>query len=195
MFKGLKIGIGVTGSFCSFKHFMEFLKEIATSGAQLYVFLSFPTQHYDTRFYQSQQFIKDVEELIGRQVITNEVEAEVFGPKIPLDIMIVYPCSGNTLAKLCHGLNDNAVTMAVKSTLRNGKNIVLGICSNDVLGASGKNMMDILNKKHYYLVPMYQDDIVKKPNSMLASQDKVVETIKLALCHQQIQPLFIANNK
>lgn len=195
MFKGLKIGIGITGSFCSLSHFIDFLKEMCSYDAQIYVFLSFKVQKYDTRFYECKKLIEDIEKMIQRKVIINEVEAEIFGPKIPLDIMVVYPCSGNTLAKLCHGLNDNAVTMAVKSTLRNGKNIVLGICSNDVLGTSGKNMMDILNKKHYYLVPMYQDDIVKKPNSMLASQDKVVETIKLALCHQQIQPLFITNNE
>ncbi|MGN1182596.1 MAG: dipicolinate synthase subunit B [Faecalibacillus sp.] len=192
--KGLKIGVGVSGSFCSFSRFMGFLKELVLTEADIYVFLSFKVQNYDTRFYQSNQFINDIEHLIGKKVITDEVEAERFGPQIPLDLMVVYPCSGNTLAKLSHGLNDNAVTMAVKSTLRNGKNIVLGICSNDVLGVSGKNMMDILNKKHYYLVPMYQDDIIKKPNSMLAAHHLIIPTIELAFKDQQIQPLFITND-
>ena len=89
------------------------------------------------------------------------------GPKIPLDIMIVMPCSGNTLAKLAIGINYNAVTMACKSTLRNEHNVVLAIATNDALSNSGKNIMQILNTKHFYLVPMYQDDCIKKPNSML----------------------------
>lgn len=194
MLKGMKIGVGVTGSFCSLAHFMEFLEQLASYDVDIYVFLSFKVLEYDTRFYQAARLRKDIEDIIHKKVIENEVEAELFGPKIPLDIMIVYPCSGNTLAKLCHGLNDNAVTMAVKSTLRNNKNIVLGICSNDVLGASGKNMMDILNKKHYYLVPMYQDDIVKKPNSMLANHHLIIKTVEKALNNQQLQPLFIENN-
>lgn len=194
MLKDKKIGVGVTGSFCSLTNFMEFLKKLASYDVDIYVFLSFKVLNYDTRFYQADQLRKQIEEIINKKVIVNEVEAELFGPKIPLDIMVVYPCSGNTLAKLCHGINDNAVTMAVKSTLRNNKNIVLGICSNDVLGASGKNMMDILNKKHYYLVPMYQDDIIKKPNSMLANHKMIIETMENALNNKQIQPLFMENN-
>jgi len=195
MLKAKKIGIGVTGSFCSLANFMEFLKQLARYDVDIYVFMSFKVLDYNTRFYQAETLRKQIEEIINKKVIINEVEAELFGPKIPLDLMVVYPCSGNTLAKLCHGINDNAVTMAVKSTLRNNKNIVLGICSNDVLGASGKNMMDILNKKHYYLVPMYQDDIVKKPNSMLASHHLIIKTMEKALDNKQIQPLFIENNR
>lgn len=194
MIKGKKIGVGVTGSFCSLSGFMLFLKQLAKYDVDIYVFMSFKVLNYDTRFYQAVQLRKDIEDIINKKIIVNEVEAELFGPKIPLDMMVVYPCSGNTLAKLCHGINDNAVTMAVKSTLRNQKNIVLGICSNDVLGTSGKNMMEILNRKHFYLVPMYQDDIIKKPNSMLAKHDLVIETINCAFENRQIQPLFIENN-
>lgn len=195
MLNGKKIGIGVTGSFCSLAHFMEFLKQLSHYDVDIYVFMSFKVLNYNTRFYQAEELKKQVEEIINKKIIENVVEAELFGPKIPLDLMVVYPCSGNTLAKLCHGINDNAVTMGVKSTLRNNKNIVLGICSNDVLGASGKNMMDILNKKHYYLVPMYQDDIIKKPNSMLANHHLIIKTMENALDNKQIQPLFIENNK
>lgn len=194
MIKGKKIGIGVTGSFCSLSCFMQFLKQLAKYDVDIYVFMSFKVLNYDTRFYQALQLKKDIEDIINKKIIVNEVEAELFGPKIPLDMMVVYPCSGNTLAKLCHGINDNAVTMAVKSTLRNQKNIVLGICSNDVLGTSGKNMMEILNRKHFYLVPMYQDDIINKPNSMLAKHDLVIKTINFAFENRQIQPLFIENN-
>ena len=97
----------------------------------LYVFVSEKVFKEDTRFFKANQFIEQVEKIIDKKVITDVVEAEVFGPKLPLDMMVVYPCSANTLAKLAHGINDNAVTMAVKSTLRNQKNIVLGLCSND----------------------------------------------------------------
>ena len=191
MFEGLKIGIGITGSFCSLKSCLLFLKELKSYPVDLYVFVSENILKKDTRFFKANQFIEQVEKIIGKKVITNVVEAEVFGPKIPLDMMVVYPCSANTLAKLVHGINDNAVTMAVKSTLRNQKNIVLGLCSNDLLSTSGMNMMKILNTKHFYLVPMFQDDIFKKPNSLITRNDLIIQTMINALVDKQLQPLFL----
>ena len=191
MFEGLKIGIGITGSFCSLKSCLLFLKELKSYPLDLYVFVSENVLKKDTRFFKANQFIEQVEKIIGKKVITNVVEAEVFGPKIPLDMMVVYPCSANTLAKLVHGINDNAVTMAVKSTLRNQKNIVLGLCSNDLLSTSGMNMMKILNTKHFYLVPMFQDDIFKKPNSLITRNDLIIQTMINALVDKQLQPLFL----
>ncbi len=191
MFEGLKIGIGVTGSFCSLKSCLLFLKELKSYPVDLYVFVSENILKKDTRFFKANQFIEQVEKIIGKKVITNVVEAEVFGPKLPLDMMVVYPCSANTLAKLVHGINDNAVTMAVKSTLRNQKNIVLGLCSNDLLSTSGMNMMKILNTKHFYLVPMFQDDIFKKPNSLITRNDLIIQTMINALVDKQLQPLFL----
>lgn len=191
MFEGLKIGIGITGSFCSLKSCLLFLKELKSYPVDLYVFVSEKVFKEDTRFFKANQFIEQVEKIIDKKVITDVVEAEVFGPKLPLDMMVVYPCSANTLAKLAHGINDNAVTMAVKSTLRNQKNIVLGLCSNDLLSTSGMNMMKILNTKHFYLVPMFQDDIFKKPNSLIANNDLIIQTMINALVDKQLQPLFL----
>lgn len=191
MFEGLKIGIGITGSFCSLKSCLLFLKELKSYPVDLYVFVSEKVFKEDTRFFKANQFIEQVEKIIDKKVITDVVEAEVFGPKLPLDMMVVYPCSANTLAKLVHGINDNAVTMAVKSTLRNQKNIVLGLCSNDLLSTSGMNMMKILNTKHFYLVPMFQDDIFKKPNSLIAKNDLIIQTMINALVDKQLQPLFL----
>lgn len=191
MFEGLKIGIGITGSFCSLKSCLLFLKELKSYPVDLYVFVSENVLKKDTRFFKANQFIEQVEKIIGKKVITNVVEAEMFGPKLPLDMMVVYPCSANTLAKLVHGINDNAVTMAVKSTLRNQKNIVLGLCSNDLLSTSGMNMMKILNTKHFYLVPMFQDDIFKKPNSLITRNDLIIQTMINALVDKQLQPLFL----
>ena len=195
MFEGLKIGIGITGSFCSLKSCLLFLKELKSYPVDLYVFVSENIFKEDTRFFKANQFIEQVEKIIGKKVITDVVEAEEFGPKLPLDMMVVYPCSANTLAKLAHGINDNAVTMAVKSTLRNQKNIVLGLCSNDLLSTSGMNMMKILNTKHFYLVPMFQDDIFKKPNSLIASNDLIIQTMINALIDKQLQPLFLLKKK
>ena len=195
MFEGLKIGIGITGSFCSLKSCLLFLKELKSYPVDLYVFVSENIFKEDTRFFKANQFIEQVEKIIDKKVITDVVEAEEFGPKLPLDMMVVYPCSANTLAKLAHGINDNAVTMAVKSTLRNQKNIVLGLCSNDLLSTSGMNMMKILNTKHFYLVPMFQDDIFKKPNSLIARNDLIIQTMINALIDKQLQPLFLLKKK
>lgn len=195
MFEGLKIGIGITGSFCSLKSCLLFLKELKSYPVDLYVFVSENIFKEDTRFFKANQFIEQVEKIIDKKVITDVVKAEEFGPKLPLDMMVVYPCSANTLAKLAHGINDNAVTMAVKSTLRNQKNIVLGLCSNDLLSTSGMNMMKMLNTKHFYLVPMFQDDIFKKPNSLIARNDLIIQTMINALIDKQLQPLFLLKKK
>lgn len=195
MFNDLKIGIGITGSFCSLKKCLLFIKELKTYPVDLYVFVSPMILNKDSRFFKAKDFIGQVEAIIGKKVIFDVVEAEKFGPKIPLDLMVVYPCSGNTLAKIANGINDNAVTMAIKSTLRNQKNIVLGLCSNDLLSTSGMNMMKVLNTKHFYLVPMYQDDVLKKPNSLITRSDLIVQTMANALVDKQFQPLFLTKKK
>lgn len=196
MLKNKKIGFGITGSFCSMTAMLDVLQDLMDHGLDVYVFVSQSVLKYDTRFYKSQELIDKIETITKRKVIVDEVGAEVFGPKIKLDLMLIYPCSGNTLAKLAHGINDNAVTMATKATLRNEKNIVLGVCSNDVLSTSGMNLMKILNTKHFYLVPLYQDDTIKKPCSMIADHTLVIQTIVNALNDKQLQPVFInpANN-
>lgn len=190
MLKNKKIGIGITGSFCSLEKTMRVLKQLAKQQCDLYVFISEKINKCDTRFNEAKKLIDEIEKIINRKVIKNVVVAETFGPKIPLDIMLVMPCSGNTLAKLAHGINDNAVTMACKSTLRNQKNVVLAIATNDALSNSGKNMMQLLNTKHFYLVPLYQDDCIKKPNSMLFDENLVVPALISGLNHQQLQPVF-----
>ena len=190
MLKNKKIGIGITGSFCSLKKTMYVLNELVKQKGDIYVFVSEKIENCDTRFDRAKELITEIEKMINRKVIDDVVSAEVFGPKTPLDIMLVMPCSGNTLAKLTYGINDNAVTMACKSTLRNEKNVVLAIATNDALSNSGKNIMQILNTKHFYLVPMYQDDCIKKPNSMLFDENLVIQTLVNALNYKQLQPVF-----
>lgn len=190
MLKNKKIGIGITGSFCSLQKTLAVVKELAALQCDLYIFASEKILTCDTRFNQADELIEDLEKIAKRKVITNVVDSEIFGPKIPLDVMLVMPCSGNTLAKLATGINDNAVTMASKSTLRNDHNVVLAIATNDALSNSGKNIMQLLNTKNFYLVPMYQDDCIKKPNSMLFDETLVIQTIINAINNKQIQPVF-----
>lgn len=193
MLENKKIGIGLTGSFCSLEKTLSVIKDLSKLKCDLYIFASEKILTYDTRFDKADELIEELEKLSKRKIIDNVVDSEIFGPKIPLDIMLVMPCSGNTLAKLTYGLNDNAVTMACKSTLRNEHNVVLAIATNDALSNSGKNIMQLLNTKHFYLVPMYQDDYIKKPNSMLFDENLVIPTLINALNNKQIQPVLEGN--
>lgn len=193
MLENKKIGIGLTGSFCSLEKTLSVIKDLSKLKCDLYIFASEKILTCDTRFDKADELIEELEKLSKRKIIDNVVDSEIFGPKIPLDIMLVMPCSGNTLAKLTYGLNDNAVTMACKSTLRNEHNVVLAIATNDALSNSGKNIMQLLNTKHFYLVPMYQDDYIKKPNSMLFDENLVISTLINALNNKQIQPVLEGN--
>lgn len=190
MLKNKKIGIGLSGSFCSLPKTLKIIEELSLLECDLYIFLTDKIIDYDTRFDKATELVTKLEMLSKRKVITTVVESEIFGPKIPLDLMVVIPCSGNTLAKLAIGINDNAVTMACKSTLRNNHNVLLAIATNDALSNSGKNIMQILNTKHFYLVPMYQDDYCNKPNSMIFDHTSVIQSIISALNSVQIQPVF-----
>lgn len=190
MLENKKIGIGITGSFCTLKKTLSVIETLAKLNCELYIFISEKIETCNTRFNQADELIERLEQLSKRPVINNVVNSEIFGPKIPLDIMLVMPCSSNTLAKLATGINDNAVTMACKSTLRNNHNVVLAIATNDALSNSGKNIMQMLNTKNFYLVPLYQDDCIKKPNSMIFDEILVIQTLINALNHKQIQPVF-----
>lgn len=190
MLENKNIGFGITGSFCSMDDMLEVLSGLVDKKCNVYVFISDSILKYDTRFNSSSELIDKIKKIVKNEIISDLVQAEVFGPKKPLDLMVVYPCTANTLSKLANGLNDTAVTMGVKATLRNNKNVVLAIYSNDALSNSGKNIMQILNTKNYYLNPMYQDDLINKPFSMISDKNKAIETIINALDNHQIQPVF-----
>ena len=190
MLKNKKIGFAVTGSFCSMDDMLEVLQRLVDESEDVYVFATEQVMSSNNRFNQAEELIRKIEEITNHKIITGVVRAEVFGPKIPLDAVVVYPCTSNTLAKLAYGVNDNAVTMVVKSSLRNNSKIILGIYTNDALSNSGENIMKMLNRKNYYLVPMYQDDKENKPFSMIANKDKAVDTLYAALEEKQILPMF-----
>lgn len=187
--QGVKIGFGITGSFCTFEKILEIIKKLKREGADVIPIISKSAYTTDTRFGESKKFINRIEEITNKKVINSIVGAEPLGPKNMVDIMVVAPATGNTIAKMAYGINDTAVTMAVKSTLRMEKPIVVAISTNDALSTSAKNIGMLLNTKHFYFVPFRQDNPITKPRSMVFDVDAFIQTIDLALDNIQIQPI------
>ena len=190
--KDLKIGLGVTGSFCNLKDIKEIITNFKDEEIEAIIpIVSFSIQREINRFGTPEDTITLLEDLTDNKVIDTISKAEPIGPKNLVDILIIAPCTGNTLAKLANGITDTPVLMAIKSHIRNNKPVVLGVASNDALGANAKNIGELLNTKNIYFVPFRQDDYEKKPKSLVYNYKKLVETTELALDGVQIQPLLI----
>lgn len=188
--EGLKIGYAFTGSFCTLAKSFDIMQQIIDEGATVTPIMSENVYNTDTRFGMAADFISRAEEMCKTPVMHLITETELIGPKNLLDIMVVAPCTGNTLGKLANGINDTAVTMGVKATVRNKKPIVIAVSTNDGLSGSAKNIGMLLNYKNFYFVPFEQDDSVKKPNSLVAKFNLVIPTLKMALDGIQIQPVL-----
>ncbi len=188
--KGLRIGVAICGSFCTFKKSFEAAKRLADFGAELIPIMSFNASALSTRFGKAEDNVKIFEEIAGRPVINTIEAAEPIGPKKMTDIMLLPNCTGNTLAKLSLSVTDSPVTMAVKSHLRGGKPVVINVATNDALSGSAKNIGALMNLRHYYFVPIRQDDYIKKPTSVVGDFDRIEETIIAALNGIQLQPVI-----
>lgn len=188
--KGLKIGYALTGSFCTFERSFEQAERLAELGAELVPIMSETASTVSTRFGKAEENVRRLREICGRDVIMTAADAEPVGPKSMTDIMVIVPCTSNTAAKLAGSITDTAVTMAVKSHLRSGKPVVLAIASNDSLLGSARNIGELFNRKNYYFVPMMQDDIVKKPNSLVADFGMLLPAIEAALDGIQLRPII-----
>jgi len=134
-----------------------------------------------------------MERICDKRVIDSLVKAEPIGPKKLLDVLVICPCTGNTLAKLANGITDSTVTLAAKAHLRNGRPLVLCPATNDALAASAKNIGALLDKKHVYFVPFRQDDPQGKPTSLVADFSLVPDAIAAALEGRQLQPLLLGS--
>lgn len=187
---GKKIGYAICGSFCTFESSFKQIERLLAMGADVTPILSYNAYTLDTRFGKAQDHITHLETLCDKKIIASIVDAEPIGPKKMFDILIVAPCTGNTLAKLAYGITDTPVTMAVKSHIRNAKPVVIALASNDALAGASKNLGLLENTKNYYFVPMQQDDSEKKPTSMVALFELIPETLALALDQKQIRPLI-----
>lgn len=189
---GKKIGIAFTGSFCTYARIFEELKALQKEGAVIQTIFSNSAQRIDSRFGTAESFLKKVEEITGIPPILTIKDAEPIGPKSLLDLLVIFPCTGNTLAKLANGITDTPVLMAAKAHLRNDKPLLLSVSTNDALGLNMKNIGLLINAKNIFFIPFGQDNPVKKPTSLISHPELLIPSIESALNKQQIQPLIKA---
>jgi len=189
--EGKRIGVVLTGSFCTFDIALECIKELAENGAETTAILSSATYENDTKFGNAKDLREKLAAITGREIIHTIPAAEPIGPGRLLDALVVLPATGNTLAKLAAGIADDPACFAVKSQLRNGRPVVLAISSNDALGTGAKNIGHLLNAKNIYFVPFGQDNCTAKPRSMVFKKEYVLPAICAALEGQQIQPILV----
>ena len=186
-FNGKRIGVALTGSFCTYKKCFPQLAGLKDEGGEVQTIFSDAAQEIDSRFGCPGEFLAQAEEITGNPPFLTIAEAEHIGPTAMFDIMVIMPCTGNTLAKLANGITDSPVLMAAKAHLRNELPLVLCIASNDALGMNMKNIGLLMNSKNIYFVPFSQDDPVKKPNSLVAHFDLLKDTLEKALAGKQLQ--------
>ena len=186
----LRVGFAFCGSFCTMSKALDALEQTAARFGPVTPIVSGAVASTDTRFGAAHDFMREMERICGRRVISTVAGAEPIGPKGLLDVLVICPCTGNTLAKLAHGVTDSSVTMAAKAHLRNGRPLVAAVSTNDGLGASAPNLGVLLNRKNVFFVPFGQDDCTGKPASLVADFTLVPETIEAACRGEQLQPLL-----
>lgn len=191
LLEGKKIGFALTGSFCTLAVILPEMEKLVKEGAEVHAIMSYSVDLYDTRFGKAEYWKEKITEITGNPIIKSIVDAEPIGPKGFLDLILVAPCTGNTMAKIANAITDTPVTMAVKAHLRNMKPVVLSIATNDGLGSNAKNLGLLLNTKGIYMVPFEQDDPIKKTNSLVAKAGLILPTILEAMQGKQIQPMLI----
>ena len=189
--KGKKIGFVLTGSFCTFSKVIPKMKELVQNGAEIVPIMSFNSYEFDTKFGKANDFKKEIEEITGKKIIHTIQGAEPIGPKNMTDIMIIAPCSGNTMAKLACDIIDTPATMAAKSHLRNERPLVIAPSTNNGLSGNAENIGKLLNRRNYYFVPFRQDNPITKPRSIVFDSNFIIKTIELALEGKQISPILL----
>ncbi len=191
MERELSIGFAFTGSYCTFSKTLPAVKTLVAEGIGVLPIFSERSAMTDTRFGKADEFIKKIEEITDKKAICTIEDAEPIGPKRLIDVLVIAPCTGNTIAKLANGIADTSVTLAAKSHLRNNRPIVIAVSTNDGLGANAVNIGKLLARKNIYMVPFGQDDCLEKENSLVADFNLILPTIEAALSHKQLQPLLI----
>ena len=189
--EGLTVGFAVTGSFCTLETAIKQIAQLKAAGANVIPIMSEIVEKTDTRFGSAEHFKSAMQDLSGNSIICTIKDAEPIGPKKLLDALVIAPCTGNTISKLANGINDTCVTMAAKAHLRNLKPLIVAVSTNDALGASARNIGQLLLAKNIYFVPYGQDDPIKKPNSMIADFNLIVPATIAAVEGKQLQPIII----
>ena len=188
--EGVRIGCVMTGSFCTFSKVFDAWRTLRDEGAELYPIMSFNAGKLDTRFYPACKAVGIFEEIAGRKVWNTLEQVEPIGPKKVLDLLIVAPCTGNSLSKIANGITDTPAVLSVKSHLRNGRPVLIAVSTNDGLGQSMKNLGALMPVKNIFFVPFRQDDCVEKPNSLVADFSLLADSAVDALQNRQIQPVL-----
>lgn len=189
MEKRLTLGFAMCGSFCTFGRAVKLMETLSDKYTVLPI-MSDNAYSTDTRFGSAQSFKDKIKDICGRDIIHTITDAEPIGPKKMCDIMLIAPCTGNTLAKLANSITDTSVTMSAKSHLRTGRPLVIALATNDALSGSAKNIGALLNMKNIYFVPFSQDDCYNKERSCIADFEKTALTLEMALEGKQIQPII-----
>lgn len=190
--EGVKIGFALTGSHCTLAEVTKVLEDLQGNLApDITPIFSEAVYNTDSKFGLCKDWISKVESITGKKIIHTIKGAEPIGPQKKFDCLVVAPCTGNTLAKICFGITDATVPMAVKAHLRNQRPVVIAIATNDGLGANAKNIGFLLNRKNIYFVPFGQDDPIQKPNSLISDFTLLSDTIIGALQGKQIQPVLL----
>lgn len=187
----IRVGFAFCGSFCTYDRAMAALEQVKAEFGDVTPIVSERGASLDTRFGNAHDFLREMERICDKRVIATIQAAEPIGPKGLLDVLVIAPCTGNTLAKLAAGVTDSSVTMAAKAHLRSGRPLVLAVSTNDGLMASARNIGELLCRKHVYFVPFGQDDPVRKPASLVADFEQVPAAIHAALEGRQLQPVLL----
>ena len=187
---GVRIGCAMTGSFCTFKAVFQAWRDLKETGAELFPIMSLNAAALNTRFYPAKEAVAEFEEICGKRVIRTIEQAEPIGPKRLLDLLIVAPCTGNTISKIARAVTDTPVSLAVKSHLRNSRPVLIAVSTNDALAGSAENIGRLLDKKNVFFVPFRQDAPEEKPASCVARFDQIPEAARFALKGKQIQPVL-----
>ena len=189
--RAVKLGYAFCASHCTIGRSISAMEKLLNSGYDVQPIMSAAARYTDTRFGRAEDIAARIEELTGKKIISDIASAEPLGPKMPLDALVIAPCTGNTLAKLANGITDTAVTMAAKAHLRSDKPTLIALATNDALSQNLKNIAALLARKRVFFVPMAQDDPIGKPHSLVADFEKIPEALASALTEKQLRPLFI----
>lgn len=186
----LRVGFAMCGSYCTYASVMKELEKLSKI-YDIYPIMSENAASTDTRFGKSEDFRESIEKWTGKNIIDTIKEAEPIGPKKLLDVLVIAPCTGNTIAKLANGITDSTVTLAVKAHLRNGRPVVIAVSTNDGLAGNAKNIGELMGRKNMYFVPFRQDEPIGKPTSVVADFGLIENTIEKAMAGEQIQPVLL----
>ncbi len=187
----LNIGFALTGSFCTFNKVLKEIRNLKNCGHNIIPIMSYNAYSTDTRFGTAEFFRNEIRQITEKDIISEITQAEPIGPKKLLDILVIAPCTGNTLAKLSNGIADTSVTLAAKSHLRNSGPLLIAVSTNDALSGAAKNIGNLLNYKNIYFVPLRQDDPQAKPRSIVADFSKIPTAIEDAMKGKQSQPILL----